>query len=203
MLSDSRTAGDAGAGDRPDIGTRGEERWSMETPTAESSSVSSASERPRSWPWSARSLSSRSRRSLSARSHRWGDRSRTCRRRPSSGRRTWARAPRAYDAREGGALMQVTITGGTGSLAEYVANELAQEHDLVLFDRLEPGRNRFQYELRGQLVTGDLTCFDDCQRAVAGSRAVIHLGAIPYPVDHPDVVKEAREQGRELPPWDE
>src|SRR2546426_4807126 len=99
--------------------------------------------------------------------------------------------------------MQVTITGGTGSLAEYVANELAPKHDLVLFDRLEPGRNRFQYELQGRLVTGDLTAFDDCQRAVEGSQAVIHLGAIPYPVDHPDMVKRARDEGREPPPWDE
>jgi nucleoside-diphosphate-sugar epimerase len=99
--------------------------------------------------------------------------------------------------------MQITITGGTGSLAEYVANELAPKHDLVLFDRLEPGRNRFQYEPKGRLVTGDLTTFDDCQRAVEGSQAVIHLGAIPYPVDHPDMVKRAREEGREPPPWDE
>jgi nucleoside-diphosphate-sugar epimerase len=99
--------------------------------------------------------------------------------------------------------MQVTITGGTGSLAEYVANELAPKHDLVLFDRVEPGKNRFQYELKGRVVTGDLTSFDACQRAVEGSQAVIHLGAIPYPVDHPDVVRRAEESGRELPPWDE
>src|ERR687888_857263 len=99
--------------------------------------------------------------------------------------------------------MQVTITGGTGSLAEYVANELAPKHELVLFDRLEPGRNRFQYEPKGRLVSGDLTSFADCQRAVEGSQAVIHLGAIPYTVDHPDIVANAEKQGRELPPWDE
>jgi nucleoside-diphosphate-sugar epimerase len=99
--------------------------------------------------------------------------------------------------------MQVTITGGTGSLAEYVASELAPRHDLVLFDRLEPGRNRFQYELKGRLVAGDLTSFEDCQRAVEGSQAVIHLGAIAYPTDHPDVVARAEAERRELPPWDE
>jgi UDP-glucose 4-epimerase len=99
--------------------------------------------------------------------------------------------------------MQVTITGGTGSLAEYVANELSPKHDLVLFDRVEPGQNRFKYELKGKLVTGDLTSFDDCQRAVAGSQAVIHLGAIAYPSDHPEIVARLKAEGREVLPWDE
>ncbi|HEV8636702.1 MAG TPA: NAD(P)-dependent oxidoreductase [Chloroflexota bacterium] len=99
--------------------------------------------------------------------------------------------------------MQVTITGGTGSLAEYVANELADKHNLVLFDRVEAGQNRFQYEPKGRLVVGDLTSFDDCQLAVEGSQAVIHLGAIPYPVDHPDSIRRAQETGRPLLPWDE
>ena len=97
--------------------------------------------------------------------------------------------------------MQITITGGTGSLSQYVQDALAREHELVLFDRVRPDQNRFQYELKGRLVVGDLTSFEDCQAAVAGSQAVIHLGAIPWPVEHP-VWRERIPAATEMP-WDE
>ncbi|TAK20801.1 MAG: NAD(P)-dependent oxidoreductase [Chloroflexota bacterium] len=97
--------------------------------------------------------------------------------------------------------MQITITGGTGSLSEYIQNSLAGTHELVLFDRVQPAQNRFQYELKGRLVTGDLTSFEDCERAVAGSQAIIHLGAIPWPVEHP--VWRERIPGAKNMPWDE
>jgi nucleoside-diphosphate-sugar epimerase len=97
--------------------------------------------------------------------------------------------------------MQVTITGGTGSLSQYVQDELAGANELVLFDRVQPGQNRFQYELKGRLVTGDLTSFEDCQRAVEGAEAVIHLGAIPWPVEHP-VWRERIPAAKDMP-WDE
>jgi nucleoside-diphosphate-sugar epimerase len=97
--------------------------------------------------------------------------------------------------------MQVTITGGTGSLAQYIQQELDGKHDLVLFDRVEPGRNRFTYDIEYPVVVGDLTSFEDCQKAVAGSQAVIHLGAIPWPVEHP--VWRKRIPAAEGMPWDE
>lgn len=99
--------------------------------------------------------------------------------------------------------MQVTITGGTGSLAQYVADELAPRCDLVLFDRVEPGKNRFAYEPKGRVVTGDLTSIDDCLRAVEGSDAVIHLGGIPYPTDHAETVARVAKEGRPPLPFDE
>lgn len=97
--------------------------------------------------------------------------------------------------------MQITITGGTGSLSQYIQRELAGKHDLVLFDRVEPGKNRFNYAITAPVVVGDLTDFEDCQRAVAGSQAIVHLGAIPYPVDHPDYRDGLPGQG--ALPWDE
>src|SRR5438105_571279 len=97
--------------------------------------------------------------------------------------------------------MQITITGGTGSLSQYIQDELAGKHELVLFDRVAPGQNRINYEIKYPVVVGDLTSFDDCQRAVAGSQAVIHLGAIPFPVEHP-VWGKAVPGGSSLP-WDE
>src|SRR5258708_10463915 len=97
--------------------------------------------------------------------------------------------------------MQITITGGTGSLSQYVQAELGDTHELVLFDRVEAGKNRFQYDLKGRLVVGDLTNFADCEKAVAGSQAIIHLGAIPWPVDHPQNANTP--QGAPAIPWDE
>ncbi|HEY3081550.1 MAG TPA: NAD(P)-dependent oxidoreductase [Chloroflexota bacterium] len=97
--------------------------------------------------------------------------------------------------------MQVTITGGTGSLAQYIQQELADGHELVLFDRVAPGQNTFSYEIKHPVVVGDLTSFEDCQKAVAGSQAVIHLGAIPWPVEHP--VWRQRIPAAQSMPWDE
>ena len=97
--------------------------------------------------------------------------------------------------------MRITITGGTGSLSQFVQDDLAGKHELVLFDRVQPGQNRFSYELKGQLVTGDLTSFDDCQKAVAGAEAVVHLGAIPWPVEHP--VWRQQIPAAQSMPWDE
>src|SRR5579883_2290284 len=97
--------------------------------------------------------------------------------------------------------MQITITGGTGSLSQYIQAELGGKHDLVLFDRVEPGKNRVNYEIKHPVVVGDLTKLEDCERAVAGSQAIIHLGAIPWPVEHP--VWNKRIPGAEQMPWDE
>ena len=97
--------------------------------------------------------------------------------------------------------MQITITGGTGSLSQYIQAELGEKYDIVLFDRVEPGKNRINYDINYPVVVGDLTSFEDCQKAVAGSQAVIHLGAIPYPVEHP--VWAPRIPGGAKLPWDE
>lgn len=97
--------------------------------------------------------------------------------------------------------MQITITGGTGNLAQYIQAELGSNYDLVLFDRLAAGQNRFAYDIPYPVVLGDLTNLEDCEKAVAGSAAVIHLGAIPFPVDHP--AWRARLPSGQAPPWDE
>ena len=65
-------------------------------------------------------------------------------------------------------MTQITITGGTGSFAEYMIKELEGMYDLVLFDRVRPKESRFPFETRHPLVVGDLTDFEACQRAVAG-----------------------------------
>ncbi len=99
--------------------------------------------------------------------------------------------------------MKVLITGGTGSVAEYLIKELEAEHELVLFDRVRPGDNRFQYEIRHPYICGDLTNGEDCAKAVAGCQAIIHLGAIPFPTDMPGYEERAKAQGTVPMPYNE
>jgi nucleoside-diphosphate-sugar epimerase len=97
--------------------------------------------------------------------------------------------------------MQITITGGTGNLAQYIQAELGSKHALVLFDRVPAGQNRVAYDIPYPVVVGDLTNLEDCERALAGSQAVIHLGAIPFPVEHP--AWRDRIPSFQALPWDE
>jgi UDP-glucose 4-epimerase len=99
--------------------------------------------------------------------------------------------------------MRVTITGGVGNLAEYVIKELEGEHELLLFDRLRPGEGRYPYKTDHPFLQGDLTSFEDCQKAVEQADAVIHLGAIKYATDPPDYAERARQRGRTPLPFDE
>lgn len=87
--------------------------------------------------------------------------------------------------------MKVTITGASGKLAAYVIRALADEHELLLFSRRKPA-DEF-----GHLpwVEGDLTDFDACRRAVEGADAIQHIGAQPWPVDHPAMRARAEAQG--------
>ncbi len=99
--------------------------------------------------------------------------------------------------------MKVLITGGTGSLAQYIIQQLEPDHELVLFDRVKPGENRFNFEIKHPYIQGDLTNPEDCAKAVAGCDAVIHLGAIPWPCDHPVWTPRIASMGVKVPPFDE
>jgi nucleoside-diphosphate-sugar epimerase len=94
--------------------------------------------------------------------------------------------------------MRVTITGGAGNFAQYVAAELtARGHEIVLFDRVAAGQNDLgAYAVEHTMVVGDLVDLDDCLSAVQGSDAIVHLGGIRMPTDHPEVDPGGL-------PWDE
>lgn len=94
--------------------------------------------------------------------------------------------------------MRVLITGAGGRFAEYMVRELRERHELVLFSRRAVPEDRSDLPL----VLGDLNDFQDCLRAVEGVDAIVHLGAQPWPTDHPRVVDETRAQGRAVPPFD-
>lgn len=87
--------------------------------------------------------------------------------------------------------MKVLITGASGRLAGYIIRELADSYELVLTSRRKPSEDFSKLPW----IQGDLACFDDCRRMVEGIEAIQHLGAQPWPVDHPDSRKRAEEMG--------
>jgi UDP-glucose 4-epimerase len=92
--------------------------------------------------------------------------------------------------------MKVLITGASGRFAPFMAAALREEHDLVLASRTLP---------TGQVadlpwVQADLNHYEDCQRMVRDVEAIMHLGAVPWPSDHPQVREDVRQRGRDLPP---
>jgi UDP-glucose 4-epimerase len=70
--------------------------------------------------------------------------------------------------------MKLVVTGVTGAVAPIVVAELEQRHELTLFARRS-------IETKHRVVRGDLTSPDDCQRALDGAEAVVHLGAVSEP----------------------
>jgi nucleoside-diphosphate-sugar epimerase len=87
--------------------------------------------------------------------------------------------------------MKVLITGASSKLGKFVIRELRTQHDLVLMSRQEPAPEFSDLPW----IRGDLTLFDDCQRAVQGVEAIQHLAAQPWPVDHPALREQAAQQG--------
>jgi len=87
--------------------------------------------------------------------------------------------------------MKVLVTGASGRLAGYVVRELADKHELVLTSRRKPSD-----DLSGlKWIQGDICNFDDCQRMMEGIEAIQHLGAQPWPVDHPELREQAKKSG--------
>ena len=84
--------------------------------------------------------------------------------------------------------MKVLITGASGKLAAYIIRDLAAEHEVVLMSRRRPA-DEFSHL---PWIEGDLANFADCERAVAGVDAIQHIGAQPWPVDHPDMPAPAK-----------
>ncbi len=79
--------------------------------------------------------------------------------------------------------MKIVVTGGAGKIGAYVVRELAQSHDVAVFDRVPPADAK---EIRW--IGGDIENFDDVLQALTGADAVVHLAGIPMPGKTPDHV---------------
>jgi nucleoside-diphosphate-sugar epimerase len=94
--------------------------------------------------------------------------------------------------------MKVLVTGASGRFAEYVVRALRGRHEVVLFSRTPPPADRADLPW----IQGDLDEGDDCARAVQGVEAIQHLGAVPWPSDHPVLRAQREATGAALPALD-
>jgi len=75
--------------------------------------------------------------------------------------------------------MKIVVTGATGLLGRATAEHLASiGHEVISVDR-KSGDAPFGTKL----VVGDLTNLDFCDSVIAGAECVVHLGAIPNPIE--------------------
>jgi nucleoside-diphosphate-sugar epimerase len=88
--------------------------------------------------------------------------------------------------------MKVLITGASGRFGPFVVSELESAgHELVLMSRSRP-----EAAERWPWVEGSITDYEACLKATEdGIEAIQHVGATPYPTDHPDSREHAAERG--------
>jgi nucleoside-diphosphate-sugar epimerase len=75
---------------------------------------------------------------------------------------------------EGGSATRVLVTGGAGRIGAWVVQELHNDYDVVVFDRLPP-----KAPLKARVVLGDHADLGQLCEAAAGVEAILHLSAIP------------------------
>lgn len=84
--------------------------------------------------------------------------------------------------------MRILITGGSGHIGRFVARQLRDECEVLLFDLVEA-------EPPFECVQGDLSVFDEVERACSDVDAIIHAGAIPYDSGEPRRIMEVNVMG--------
>lgn len=74
--------------------------------------------------------------------------------------------------------LRILITGGSGGLAQYVAQALCEQHLVTLMDRTPLPQKCEDVRRDLPFLVGDLMNKEDCLRATEGVDAIAHLGAI-------------------------
>ncbi len=76
--------------------------------------------------------------------------------------------------------MKVVVTGGSGGVGKYVVEELLNSgYQVIVFDIKEPQNKNINF------IKGNILEINDCMKAFRGTKAVIHLAAIPHPLNDP------------------
>lgn len=75
--------------------------------------------------------------------------------------------------------MKIVVTGAGGRLGKYVLEEVKKFHEVTAFDIKEPKNQDVTF------IKGDMLKIDDCRKVFRGADAIIHLAAIPHPLDDP------------------
>ena len=99
----------------------------------------------------------------------------------------------------------VLITGGAGNLGRLVAQELAEDYRVVLFDRYAPDKVAIPWDCKFPFLLGDQTSFEDCIRAISNAKpdVIVHNGAITHDSDiHDGKMNRTRFMMRQFQPED-
>lgn len=87
--------------------------------------------------------------------------------------------------------MRIAVTGGNGRVGRAVIEHaVAQGHSVVSIDRTHTDAEVPQASVTTNVTTiqADLTQYAAFEQAIAGCEALIHLAAIPHPLNDPDYV---------------
>jgi len=68
--------------------------------------------------------------------------------------------------------LKIVVTGGSGKLARFLVPGLIREHEVLLYDKQPPEKNRFLFN------QGEITDMNKLNKVFRGARAVIHLAAL-------------------------
>ena len=74
--------------------------------------------------------------------------------------------------------MKLVVTGGSGKLGKYLVPRLANEHDVLLYDKQHPSQNDFPN------LEGEVTDNAKLREAFRGADSVIHLAALRSRYNH-------------------
>jgi UDP-glucose 4-epimerase len=81
--------------------------------------------------------------------------------------------------------MRIAVTGGSGGIGRAITDSgLAQGHEIISIDRVDPA----EPQAAVKYVRADATDYDALVAAFAGCDAVIHMAAIPHPMNDPNHV---------------
>lgn len=87
--------------------------------------------------------------------------------------------------------MRVLVTGGCGRVGKYVVNRLAAKHHVWIFDNKEPA-----FVWKDKFIKGNILEYGDIGRAAKKMDAIVHLAAIPHPLnDPPDKIIQVNVMG--------
>jgi len=82
-------------------------------------------------------------------------------------------------------VMKMAITGSSGGIGKAVVEmALAQGHNLVCIDRMNPGNN--SKPSNAAFIQADIADYTAMENALRGCDALIHMAAIPAPGRHSD-----------------
>ena len=75
--------------------------------------------------------------------------------------------------------MKVLVTGGAGFIGSHLVEALSKENEVIVFDNMSEGREKFLEGLKCKIVNGDILNLEELSSAMQGVEEVYHYAADP------------------------